>query len=295
MRAKKSLGQNFLRDDDVCRQIVDSLGLRKDEIVIEIGPGRGALTGILLENTVRVIAIEFDRDMIAPLRVQFGSHDNFELINADALSVDFAEAVGLNDIKYLSEPPAIAGGLTWELETAGKYDPKQQPPTTACGSDIKLVANLPYNISTPILQRLIEQRSIFSTIVLMFQREVVERITAKPGNKNRGFLSVMVENAFETEYLFDVPPQAFQPVPKVWSAVVRLTPKISDFADSRAFRRVVSASFAQKRKTILNNLKPVFDNATEILLKSGIDPKRRAETLTLDEWRTLANIVGKNE
>ena len=295
MRAKKSLGQNFLRDDDVCRQIVDSLGLRKDEIVIEIGPGRGALTGILLENTVRVIAIEFDRDMIAPLRVQFGSHDNFELINADALSVDFAEAVGLNDIKYLSEPPAIAGGLTWELETAGKYDPKQQQPTTACGSDIKLVANLPYNISTPILQRLIEQRSIFSTIVLMFQREVVERITAKPGNKNRGFLSVMVENAFETEYLFDVPPQAFQPVPKVWSAVVRLTPKISDFADSRAFRRVVSASFAQKRKTILNNLKPVFDNATEILLKSGIDPKRRAETLTLDEWRTLANIVGKNE
>ncbi len=293
MRAKKSLGQNFLRDDDVCRRIVDSLGLRKDEIVIEIGPGRGALTGILLENRVRVIAIEFDRDMIAPLRVHFGSHDNFELINNDALSVDFAEAVRVNAMKYESEPPAVAGGLTLSLETPAIYDPKQQPPATAGGSDIKLVANLPYNISTPILRRLIEHRSIFLTIVLMFQREVVERITAKPGNKNRGFLSVMVENAFETEYLFDVPPQAFQPIPKVWSAVVRLTPKMSDIADSRAFRRVVSASFAQKRKTILNNLKPVFENATTILSNSGIDPKRRAETLTLDEWRILTQMTAE--
>ena len=256
MRAKKSLGQNFLREDDVCRQIVDSLGVRKDETVIEIGPGQGALTGILLEKASRVVAVEFDRDLIAPLRVQFSSHDNFELINADALSVDFARIVD------------------------------------AANQAAKLVANLPYNISTPILQRLIEQRKIFSTIVLMFQREVVERITAKPGNKNRAFLGVLVENAFETEYLFDVPPQAFQPVPKVWSAVVRLTPKISDFADSPTFRRLVSASFAQKRKTILNNLKPVFDNAATLLSNSGIDPKRRAETLTLDEWRTLTEMTG---
>ena len=258
MRAKKSLGQNFLRDQGVIKQIVDALNLKNDETIVEIGPGQGALTGALLEKTGGVIAIEFDRDLIAPLRVQFSSFNNFELVNEDALSVDFTEAVRNRD----------------------------------ANKKIKLVANLPYNISTPILQRLITQRDIFSTIVLMFQREVVERITALPGTKNRGFLSVLVEDAFVTEYLFDVEPKAFHPIPKVWSAVVRLTPKVADLTDYIVFRKLVSVSFAQKRKTIFNNLKPGFENAEHILTLSKIDPKRRAETLTLDEWKILVKNFG---
>ena len=156
---------------------------------------------------------------------------------------------------------------------------------------VKLVGNLPYNISTPILQRLMDQRALFSRMVLMFQREVVERITAVPGGKERGFLSVLVENAFDTEYLFDVPPEAFQPVPKVWSAVVRLTPKLSSTPDHSVFRQVVSASFAQKRKTLLNNLKVRYEDAATILETSDIDGRRRAETLTLDEWIRLTNVI----
>ena len=256
MRAKKSLGQNFLRDQSVVEPIVGALNLTKEDVVIEIGPGQGALTEVLVEKAGRVLAIEFDRDLMSPLRVQFHSFDNFELVNADALSFDFTQ--------YYSD-----------------------------GKKLKLVANLPYNISTPILQRLIEQRHAFSSIVLMFQREVVDRITAKPGNKERGYLSVLVEDAFETENLFDVPPQAFQPVPKVWSGVVRLTPKSSVVTDHTAFRKVLSCSFAQKRKTILNNLKYVYEDAADILFAAEIEPLRRAETLTLNEWRKLAGTISK--
>ncbi|CAN5340930.1 16S rRNA (adenine(1518)-N(6)/adenine(1519)-N(6))-dimethyltransferaseRsmA [soil metagenome] len=256
MRAKKNLGQNFLRDEAVISKIVGTLNLTKEDTVIEIGPGLGALTRSLIELAGHVVAIEFDRDMVAVLDERFGKSDNFELVNADALSIDFAKLVKDGDKK------------------------------------IKLVANLPYNISTPILQRLIEQRQIFSEIVLMFQREVVERITAAAGGKERGFLSVLVENAFVSEYLFDVSPTAFQPVPKVWSAVVRLLPKPQSPIDQAVFRKVVSSSFAQKRKTIFNNLKSTVESAAVVLFNAGIDAKRRAETLTLDEWKTLtAEII----
>lgn len=259
VRAKKSLGQNFLRDNAFVERIVDSLDLSDKDTVFEIGSGQGALTGKLIEKAGRVIAIEFDRDMIAILDERFGSADNFELIKADALSVDFAELFG----------------------------------DAASDRRAKLVANLPYNISTPILQRLIDQRELFSEIVLMFQREVVTRITAPAGGKNRGFLSVLVENAFDTEYLFDVPPGAFQPVPKVWSAVVRLVPKPVDLTDYSLFRKVVSMSFAQKRKTIFNNLKSTIEEAAYILSEAKIDANRRAETLTLDEWWTLTRTISR--
>ena len=260
VRAKKSLGQNFLRDSSFVDKIVNALDLTGADTVFEIGPGRGALTAKLVEDAGRVIAIEFDRDMITILNERFRSYDNFELIRADALSADFAELFG----------------------------------NAVSGRQAKLVANLPYNISTPILQRLIDQRQLFSEIVLMFQREVVERITAAAGGKNRGFLSVLVENAFETEYLFDVPPGAFQPVPKVWSGVVRLKPKSVVLNDYPLFRKVVSSSFARKRKTMLNNLKHTIENTNHVLSESGIDSNRRAETLTLEEWwrltRTISNM-----
>ncbi|HEY2846395.1 MAG TPA: 16S rRNA (adenine(1518)-N(6)/adenine(1519)-N(6))-dimethyltransferase RsmA, partial [Pyrinomonadaceae bacterium] len=191
-RPKRSLGQNFLRDAAVLNRIVATLDLKPDDHVIEIGPGGGALTKGLVASGANVTAIEFDRDLAPALRGKFHKKNNFAIIEADALDMDFSSVDPRSAIR----------------------DPQSS----------KLVANLPYNISTPILQRLIEQRDIFSTLVLMFQREVVERIMAEPRTKERGFLSVIAQNAFEIEYLFEVPPTAFYPVPKVWSAVIRLTP-----------------------------------------------------------------------
>jgi 16S rRNA (adenine1518-N6/adenine1519-N6)-dimethyltransferase len=253
MRAKKSLGQNFLQHGGVIEQIVDALGLSAVDTVIEIGPGRGALTEKLVERAGKVIAIEFDRDMVDLLRDRFG--DELRVVSGDVLDID------LRDL------------------TSGK--------------EMKLVGNLPYNISTPILQRLIDHRDLFSTLVLMFQREVVDRINAKPGMSDRGYLSVLVEEAFEVERLFDVPPAAFRPVPKVWSAVVRLTPKETLITDSEAFRRLLSIAFAQKRKTIFNNLRPHVSDAADVLRTAHIDPKRRAETLTLDDWTRLSAVVAR--
>ncbi|CAN5347604.1 16S rRNA (adenine(1518)-N(6)/adenine(1519)-N(6))-dimethyltransferaseRsmA [soil metagenome] len=257
MRAKKSLGQNFLRDSDVIDRIVQSLGPIDESAVVEIGPGRGALTEKLLEKAARVIAIEFDRDMIAILNERFGRCDNLTLINADALNIDYSPLVHSEN----------------------------------CQDPAKLVANLPYNISTPILQSLAAQRVLFSDLVLMFQKEVVERITAPPGGRERGFLSVIVEEAFETEKLFDVPPSAFTPVPKVWNSVVRLAPKPFTMAAPAVFRKLVSSSFAQKRKTILNNLRSILKQPEEALAAAGIEGRRRAETLTLEEWRRLTDVV----
>jgi 16S rRNA (adenine1518-N6/adenine1519-N6)-dimethyltransferase len=262
MRAKKSLGQNFLQNDTVIRRIIDAVDLNGNETVVEIGPGHGALTEHLVQKALRVIAIEFDREITVSLRSRFASVDNFHLINDDALRVD----------------------LVAMLEDFG-VDEKA-----------KLVANLPYNISTPILQRLINQRHLFTCLVLMFQREVVERITAKPGGKKRGYLSVLVENAFETEYLFDVNPQAFAPKPKVWSAVVRLTPKPASGFDETLLRQILSVSFSQKRKNILNNLKTNFSNAEVRLEQARIEGKRRAETLALEEWIRLTELLAnKND
>jgi len=256
--AKKSFGQNFLIDENYIGKIIDELKPMSDDVIIEIGAGRGALTGMLLEKAGRVIAIEFDRDLVPGLRERFRFKDNFDLVETDALMVNFAEISG----------------------------------TT---KNIKLVANLPYNISTAILQRLIEQRSFFSELILMFQREVAERITAGIGYKDRGFLSVLVEAYFHTEKLFDVPGRAFRPVPKVWSSVVRLIPKESDIANEALFRKILSKGFLQKRKTVFNNFKSEIADAKELLEACGIDPGRRAETLTLKEWKTLVETLDLRE
>ncbi len=237
----------------VISRIVDALDLTTSETVIEIGPGHGELTSRLVAKAGRVIAIEFDRELAPVLKDRLGSFVNFSLIVSDALDVDYAKLISL----------------------------------TGNAAKIKLVANLPYNISTPILQRLISQRHLFSVLVLMFQREVVNRITAKPGKSERGYLTVLSEAAFERERLFDVPPAAFSPKPKVWSSVVRLVPKRPSFADEEGFRRFLSIAFAQKRKTLANNLKMFDSNAIEKIESCEIDPRRRAETLTLDEWENL--------
>jgi 16S rRNA (adenine1518-N6/adenine1519-N6)-dimethyltransferase len=262
--AKKSFGQNFLIDRSYINKIISALGPNKDETIIEIGAGRGALTEKLVESGANVLAVEFERDMIAVLREKFAENENFQLIEQDALKIDFNELTKTKD---------------------------QRPKT-------KLIANLPYNISTAILQKLIEQRNCFSEMVLMFQREVVERITAKAGNSERGFLTVLVEAYLETEKLFDVPPTAFRPAPQVWSSVVRLQTKAkTDIKNGKLFREIISLGFRQKRKTILNNLK-IFSvcnskkqEMSQILERVEILPDRRAETLSIDEWKRLAQSL----
>ena len=265
--SKRRFGQNFLADRGVVQRIIDAFDPRSDQTVIEIGPGRGALTTELIKKTGRLIAIEFDRDLAPKLRDQFAASANFTLIEADALTIDFCEAI--------------------------------QPARTA-----RVVANLPYNIGTAILQRLIEQRSCISDMTLMLQREVVDRITAPPGSSDRGYLSVFVEAFCETEKLFDVPPQAFRPAPKVWSTVVRLRvrPKVAaEVKDEKLLWQVVSAGFVHPRKTILNNLREAPESIQELLKKrggasivlcdAGIPPLRRAETLALEEWALLVNAM----
>jgi 16S rRNA (adenine1518-N6/adenine1519-N6)-dimethyltransferase len=249
--AKKSFGQNFLTDHNFINKIIAAADLSADDLVVEIGPGRGALTEHLVEAAGEVVAIELDRDLAPLLRDKFAEKKNFRLVEADAVGLNFAEVLA----KY--EKPA------------------------------KLIANLPYNVSTAILQSLAGQKALFSQMVLMFQREVADRITAAPSTSDRGFLTVLVEASFEVERLFDVPPMAFRPVPKVWSSVVRLTPKFVDIADEILFRKLISVGFAQRRKTILNNLKTQFPDAQRLLEQSNLDPTRRAETLTLNEWVAL--------
>lgn len=161
---------------------------------------------------------------------------------------------------------------------------------------------MPFNISTAILQKLIERREVFSEMILMFQREVVSRITAEAGNKERGFLSVLAQTYLETEKLFDVPPNAFRPAPKVWSSVVRLKPKNEiGIVDEELFQTIISLAFRQKRKTIYNNLKNSGESLSEIFENNGglekaldkvqIDKNRRAETLTIGEWKRFSNFL----
>jgi len=256
--AKKSLGQNFLVDENYVRKIVGSFDLNETDTVIEIGPGRGAITEYLVESGANVIAVELDREFVPMLRERFAANDNFSVVEADATQIDFEQL--LKD---------------------------QKPKTKDERPKTKLVANLPYYISTPILQHLATQRHLFGSLVLMFQKEVVDRITAKPGDSDRGFLTVLVETGFSVQKLFDVPPTAFQPVPKVTSSVARFVPRESTIDDEKGFRDLISIAFGQKRKTILNNLKAAFPDAKEKLERSGIDPQRRAESLTLDEWLLL--------
>jgi len=267
--AKKSLGQNFLVDARVAARIVRAFAPTENETVIEIGPGRGALTALLVERAGRVVAIEFDRDLIPPLEERFGARGNFTLLAGDALAVDFCAVVA---------PAAHA----------------------------RVVANLPYNIATAILQRLLAARACVPLMVLMLQREVVERMTAPPATPARGFLSVLVEAYCTAEPLFDVAPGAFRPAPKVWSTVVRLRTRADNAADVRdeaLFRQIVSAGFAQRRKTMLNNLRHAPESlrarieqqggASSVITTAGIDAQRRAETLTLAEWGRLAREIGR--
>ncbi len=263
----KRLGQHFLRDPRTIKRIIEAFAPKRDEIVLEIGPGTGALTAELVERAARVVAIEFDNKLAALLLERFGARDNFRLVQGDALNHDFCAEI--------------------------------HPATSA-----RLVANLPYNISTAILQRLIAQRSCLTDMVVMLQREVVERILAPAGSSERGFLSVLVEAYCETEKLFDVAPGSFRPPPKVWSSVLRLTLRTNapvELKDEELMWQLVSAGFAQKRKTMLNNLRHSSGKLQEVigqnggasivLCKAEVDVQRRAETLTVEDWVRITRAM----
>jgi len=265
--AKRRFGQNFLVDRHVIDRIIAAVNPQPDETIIEIGPGRGALTKRLVQSGARVVAIEFDRDLAPRLREEFGNQPSFDLIAGDALEVDFCNVI--------------------------------QPAPSA-----RVVANLPYNVGTAILQRLIEQGNCISEMTVMLQREVADRVTAAADSLERGYFSVYVEAYCKAEKLFDVSPQSFRPVPKVVSSVVRLRVRekiAADVKDENVLWQVVSAGFAHPRKTILNNLRQAPEPIQELLKKRGgasivlcdaaIPALRRAETLALEEWALLANAI----
>jgi 16S rRNA (adenine1518-N6/adenine1519-N6)-dimethyltransferase len=251
-RPRKRFGQHFLRDRGVIQHIVESIGPRASDTIVEIGPGEGVLTRELLPHVTPLHVVELDRDLVAHLRESFPP-ERLIVHAADALDFDF---------RQLASP----------------------------GKKLRVVGNLPYNISTPILFHLLEQIDVISDMLFMLQKEVVDRLAAAPDTSDYGRLSVMIQSRLYVEALFDVPPQAFHPPPKVDSAVVALTPPERprvDVRDPALFAQTVQAAFAARRKTLRNNLKDIV--AAEQLQALGIDPNRRAETLTLEEFARIAN------
>lgn len=261
----KSLGQNFLTDNSVLYDIVNGAEVSKEDFIIEIGPGVGSLTNILLDRAKKVCSIELDDRLIPILQEELKDYNNFQLIKQDALKVDFNEIIGEE-------------------------------------KSVKVVANLPYYVTTPIITRLLTEKYNFKSLTIMIQKEVAERLNAEPGNKDYGALTLLVQYYCNTKILRKVSPSCFIPSPKVDSMVIKLekveSPKVQ-VCDEKLFFKVVRDSFSMRRKTLWNNLKNI-GLSKELLEKafedSNIDPKRRAETLSIYEFANLANeIYRKNK
>ncbi len=254
-RAKKRFGQNFLRDRGVVSRIVSSIDPRPGQHLLEIGPGRGAITRELLAAAGALDAIELDRDLLQVLRRECEPLGEFRLFNADALKFDYC-ALASNQRK------------------------------------LRVVGNLPYNISTPLLFHLLTHKACIEDMHFMLQREVVQRMAATPGDKRWGRLSVMLQLDCRIQALFDIPPGAFQPAPKVDSSFVRLTPRARpavELDDRGVFERLVAQAFMHRRKTLRNTLKGLLD--AEQIRAAGIDPSIRAEQIDLEGFARLARIV----
>jgi len=247
---RKRFGQNFLRDSTVVRSIVLGIAPAPEDHLVEIGPGQGILTEALLPLCGRLDAVEIDRDLAASLERKFSGDAKFRLHNADALKFRFC-------------------GLS-------------------TGEKLRIVGNLPYNISTPLLFHLFAQTECIADMHFMLQKEVVDRLCAAPGDKSYGRLGIMARYYCRADSLFEVPPESFYPQPQVMSAVVRLAPHETRpvDVDPEHLGHVVAAAFSQRRKTLRNALKHLFDDRE--IRDLGIDPQARAETLGLEEYACLA-------
>ncbi len=252
MAVRKRFGQHFLHDQGIVRRIVDAVAPAPDDRIVEVGPGRGALTWALLERARHLEVIEIDRDLAAALRADPRAARGLTVRVGDVLDTDF-------------------------LQLRGE------------GPKLRIIGNLPYNISTPLLFELLKQRDAVADMLFMLQKEVVDRMSAAPGGKEYGRLTIMLAAYAEVEHLFDVGPGAFQPRPKVWSAIVRLRPSGAprfEIGSDAALRTVVTAAFSHRRKTLRNGLKGLLD-APQIEA-CGIDPGLRPEVLSPAQFGRLA-------
>lgn len=268
IKANKNLGQNFLINEEVVKNIVGCSNIEKEDLVIEIGPGLGTLTKYLLEKAGKVICIELDTKMLQILEDRFSLYNNFELINNDVLKVD---------LKNIIEKEKAEGKI----------------------KNVKIVANLPYYITTPIIMKLLEEELELESITVMIQKEVADRLIAVPGQKNTGAITYSVYYYASSEAIMEVPNSSFIPEPEVTSKVIKLnirkesivTPK-----DKEKMFKIIKYAFMQKRKTLLNSLtnNGVFENkqkGTEILNSLGIKESVRPEELTLEQFEKISDIL----
>lgn len=257
-RARKRFGQNFLHDHYIIDNILGSLAYSKDQHWVEIGPGQGALTEPMLKSGVLLDVVELDRDLVKYLDYKFDKFDNLTIHSSDALRFDFSSLAVDNE-------------------------------------KLHILGNLPYNISTPLMFHLLANIPRIADMTFMLQKEVVDRICAEPGTKKYGRLSVMMQYYCRTEHLFDVPPESFDPAPKVMSSIVRLEPfeeppvKINSV---KSLNTVVTAAFSQRRKTLRNSLRKLI--LEEHIIQLGIDSKVRAETIPLADFARLSNFIDNN-
>jgi len=263
---KPKLGQHFLASEAALR-IVEALGEVSQDTVLEIGPGRGAITELLAQRSRRLIAVELDRVLAAQLRMKFATQPNVEIIEGDILKIEL-------DTVFGPKPGSLRPGLDFTPEPA------------------HVIGNLPYYITSDILLRLLEYHRYFSTMVLMVQREVADRLAASPGSRDYGLLSATAQLYARVEKLFTLGPGAFSPPPKVHSSVVRVTikPRMTSLRVTEAdFIPFLKLSFGQKRKTLWNNLKTRYDEERlrAALAKSGVQPAVRAEALPLEKAAAL--------
>lgn len=258
-KARKRFGQNFLIDHGIIRQIVRAIAAKPENNLVEIGPGKGAITEQLLEDCPNLHVIELDRDLIPMLTIQFERYEGFKIHQTDALKFDFAELASTD-------------------------------------RPLRIVGNLPYNISTPLIFHLISYHTLISDMHFMLQKEVVERMAASPHEKAYGRLSVMVQYYCQVEPLFSVPPESFRPIPKVESAIVRLTPHktLPNPAENLdLLQRLVNMAFQQRRKTLRNTLKKFIPDS--IINTLEIDTSARPENVSVKEFVELSNQLNQLE
>jgi len=255
-KARKRFGQNFLIDHGIIRDIVRAVHPHKDDQIVEIGPGKGAITQLLADSCDNISVIELDRDLVPWLKVKFEKHPHFQLFQADALQFDFAQLI------------------------------KGDRP-------LRIVGNLPYNISTPLIFHLLTYSTQVRDMHFMLQKEVVKRMAANPGDSAYGRLGIMVQYYCAVENLFEVPPTAFDPAPKVDSAIVRLVPhaQLPFVANNiKTLETLVNVAFQQRRKTLRNSLKQLL--TAEQLEILPVDMTLRPEDISLQEYVTISNLLG---